>query len=108
MTAISTHVLDTALGRPAAGINIWIERREGETWNKIASSETDADGRCRELANAVEGVYRITFFSGEYLSRLGRSSIFQEISVLFSCAGETHFHLPLLLSDNSYTTYRGS
>ena len=54
------------------------------------------------------GVYRLTFDTGAYLARNGRASIYPEISITFICSGEEHYHLPLLLSDNSYTTYRGS
>jgi 5-hydroxyisourate hydrolase len=70
---------------------------------------TDADGRCRDLAaDAPAGVYRLTFSTGSYLNRLDRTSTYPEISITFTCDGKGHYHLPLLLSDNSYTTYRGS
>jgi 5-hydroxyisourate hydrolase len=128
MSAITTHVLDTVLGKPAAGIAVRLERLEGggwievsvgdepaervqdaDAWVEIAASATDADGRCRDLAaDAPAGDYRLTFSTGNYLTRLGRTSIYPEISITFTCDGKGHYHLPLLLSDNSYTTYRGS
>jgi 5-hydroxyisourate hydrolase len=128
MSTITTHVLDTVLGKPAAGIAVrlekldgggWIEVLDGEPpervrdapcdWVEIAASATDADGRCRDLAaDASAGDYRLTFSTGSYLTRLGRTSIYPEISITFTCDGKGHYHLPLLLSDNSYTTYRGS
>jgi 5-hydroxyisourate hydrolase len=109
MSRISTHVLDAVLGKPAEGIPVLLERREGAQWITVASSATDVDGRCASLAPvAPAGVYRLTFDTGAYLGRNGRSSIYPEIYILFNCAGESHYHLPLLLSDNSYTTYRGS
>ncbi len=128
MSAITTHVLDTVLGKPAAGIAVrlekldgggWIEVMDGEppervrsapcNWVEVAASETDADGRCRDLAaDAPPGDYRLTFDTGNYLRRMGRTSIYPEISITFRCDGKDHYHLPLLLSDNSYTTYRGS
>jgi 5-hydroxyisourate hydrolase len=129
MSTITTHVLDTVLGKPAAGIAVRLEKLEsggwievssnGESpervrdapcdWVEIAASVTDADGRCRNLAaDAPAGDYRLTFSTGSYLSRLGRTSIYPEIPITFSCDGKGHYHLPLLLSDNSYTTYRGS
>ena len=109
MSAITTHVLDTVLGKPAAGIGVRLERQEGAGFVVISASATDADGRCRDLApDAREGVYRLTFATGEYMKRLGRATIYPEISITFRCGGDTHYHLPLLLSDNSYTTYRGS
>jgi 5-hydroxyisourate hydrolase len=110
MSAITTHVLDAVLGRPAAGIAVRLERlADDDAWKTVTSSVTDADGRCRELArNAAEGVYRLTFSTGGYLRQRSRSTIYPEISITFTCSGEGHYHLPLLLSDNSYTTYRGS
>jgi 5-hydroxyisourate hydrolase len=128
MSAITTHVLDTVLGKPAAGIAVrlekldgggWLEVLDGEPpervhdapcdWVEVATSATDDDGRCRDLAtDAPAGDYRLTFSTGNYLERLGRTSIYPEISITFTCDGKGHYHLPLLLSDNSYTTYRGS
>lgn len=109
MSAITTHVLDTVLGKPAAGIKVWLELREETAWTVIAAGTTDADGRCRDLEeNAVAGAYRITFDTGDYLAHLGRTSIYPKVSILLTCDGKAHYHLPLLLSDNSYTTYRGN
>lgn len=109
MSKITTHVLDTALGCPAAGIVVLLDRLVGDTWARLASSATDADGRCRNLAeDAPPGVYRLTFAIGDYFAGADRRSIYPEISIVFNCADEPHYHLPLLLSDNSYTTYRGS
>ena len=129
MSAITTHVLDTVLGKPAAGIAVRLERLEGGGWIEVSAGDeppervrdapcnwvelaagvTDADGRCRDLAaDAPPGDYRLTFDTGSYLKHLGRTSIYPEISITFTCDGNAHYHLPLLLSDNSYTTYRGS
>ena len=109
MTTITTHVLDTVLGKPAAGIAVRLERQEKAGFIPVSSSDTDKDGRCRDLApDAREGVYRLTFSTGEYMKRLGRTTIYPEISITFHCGDSGHYHLPLLLSDNSYTTYRGS
>jgi 5-hydroxyisourate hydrolase len=109
MSAITTHVLDTVRGMPASSIAVLLERREGDLWKVVSAGVTDEDGRCRNLSqDAREGVYRLTFDTAAYLERNGRSSIYPEISITFICSGEKHYHLPLLLSDNSYTTYRGS
>jgi 5-hydroxyisourate hydrolase len=109
MSRITTHVLDTVLGKPAAGIAVRLDRQDNANWTVVAASATDADGRCRDLAeNSPAGTYRLTFATGVYFARAGRSSIYPEISIVFSCTGDAHYHLPLLLSDNSYTTYRGS
>ena len=109
MSGITTHVLDTVLGRPAAGVGVRLERHDEESWLMVAESATDGDGRCRNLtSDASAGLYRLTFSTGAYFKEQGRISIYPEISITFNCGGETHYHLPLLLSDNSYTTYRGS
>lgn len=109
MSAISTHVLDTVPGKPAAGISVRLEKQQDGGWIEISAAVTDPDGRCRDLArDAQPGVYRMTFDSGDYLRRNGRAGIYPEISITFTCTGEAHYHLPLLLSDHGYTTYRGS
>jgi 5-hydroxyisourate hydrolase len=109
MSGITTHVLDVVLGKPAAGVALRLERREDSAWTVLREGATNADGRCRDLASdAGPGHYRLTFATGAYLERLGRRSIYPEISITFNCGDEQHYHLPLLLSDNSYTTYRGS
>jgi len=109
MSAISTHVLDAVLGKPATGIAVRLERNSDQGWMNLAESATDNDGRCNKFAfvNSA-GTYRFIFAVGEYFSRLGRKSIYPEIAVTFVVDGEGHYHIPLLLSDNSYTTYRGS
>jgi 5-hydroxyisourate hydrolase len=109
MSAITTHILDAVLGKPAASVSIRLEKQCGVAWTLVGESATDADGRCRGLApDAEAGNYRLTFATGSYLSAQGRASIYPEIAITFACDGEAHYHLPLLLSDNSYTTYRGS
>jgi len=122
MSRISTHVLDTVLGKPAAGVPVQLDRLQGgigwseegareETaqWIGISSCRTDADGRASALKiDAAAGWYRLTFNTAAYLRVNGRSGIYPEISITFDCDGVSHYHLPLLLSDNSYTTYRGS
>ncbi len=109
MSAITTHALDTTLGKPASGIAVSLERLENGAWTAIAQSATDADGRCRDLAaDATPGHYRLTFHLRDYFARQGRQSIYPEVVIAFHCDGKAHYHLPVLLSDNSYTTYRGS
>jgi 5-hydroxyisourate hydrolase len=109
MSGITTHVLDTALGKPAAGVAVRLEKKQGEAWVLLGASKTDADGRSRDLLpNAAAGVFRLTFATGEYFQAMGRKSIYPEVAVTFITSGDAHYHLPLLLTDNSYTTYRGS
>jgi len=108
MSAITTHVLDAVLGKPASGILVHLEKLGSKEWDVLGGSITDCDGRCRDLPSASQGRYRVTFAVGAYFAQLGRTSIYPEITVTFLITDEEHYHIPLLLSDNSYTTYRGS
>ena len=109
MSRITTHVLDAVLGKPAADVVVLLERKVDAQWTPLAEGATDADGRCRDLApDAAAGTYRLTFRVADYFARAGRSSLYPEVSITFETDGQAHYHLPLLLSDNSYTTYRGS
>jgi 5-hydroxyisourate hydrolase len=105
--SISTHVLDTARGRPAAGVPVVLERAVGDGWDGVGHGETDADGRVRELAPAVvAGRYRLTFDTAAYL---GEDGFYPRVAVEFRVAeGEDRYHVPLLLSPYGYSTYRGS
>lgn len=113
-STISTHVLDTALGAPAQGIRVVLERfisEAGET--ELGTSVTDQDGRVRDLLDPgislAEGSYRLRFDTGAYFARTGGESFFPEISVAFSVGrAPQHYHVPLLLSPFGYSTYRGS
>lgn len=111
---ISTHVLDTSRGKPAASVPVHLERREpsGE-WTKISAGQTDGDGRCTQLL--VEGKefgageYRITFGTDIYFGSQGVEGLYPRVEISFSVReGETHYHIPMLLSPNGYSTYRGS
>jgi 5-hydroxyisourate hydrolase len=109
MSRITTHILDVVLGKPASGVSVRLEHEENGEWSVVTNAETDGDGRCQNLAaDARGGVYRMTFATGAYFARQGRSSIYPVITLTFQCAEDAHYHLPILLSDNSYTTYRGS
>lgn len=114
MSAITTHVLDTAHGHPAAGIAVTLERRDGPgRWSLIGRGVTDADGRQRSLmpdaGSAPPGTYRLTFATGAYFAGLGLRSFYPEVAVSFDVAqGEAHYHVPLLLSPFGFSTYRGS
>ena len=104
---ITTHVLDTAQGRPAAGVTVTLEQRDGAAWRAVGSGATDADGRLRTLWPAqtplAAGTFRLRFDTS------ARSDFFPEVSIVFQVreAG-SHVHVPLLLSPYGYSTYRGS
>ena len=114
MSAITTHVLDTSRGRPAAGVPVVLEARgEGGAWAELGRGFTDADGRLKELLppehKLSKGAYRLTFDTAVYFAAQGTKGFYNEVSVSFVVA-ETgaHYHVPLLLSPYGYTTYRGS
>jgi 5-hydroxyisourate hydrolase len=105
MSTISCHVLDTAAGRPVAGMEVVLDRAGGGGWQRLGSGVTDADGRVHELApdGLSAGVHRLVFATS------AASPFYPEVAVTFvvAAAGE-HYHIPLLLSPYGYTTYRGS
>ena len=110
---ITTHVLDTALGRPAEGIDVRLERAEGaSSFGEIARGRTNADGRIGDLLPAgslAAGTYRLTFDVAGYFERTSRPSFYPEVAVAFTIEGpDEHYHVPLLLSPYGYSTYRGS
>ncbi|MCW2944440.1 MAG: uraH [Actinoallomurus sp.] len=101
--SLSTHVLDAAKGRPARGVPVRLDRRDGDGWAPVAEGRTDEDGRVRDLPPPDEGTYRLVF------DTTGHSGFYPEVTVAFNVTdpGE-HYHVPLLLSPFAYSTYRGS
>ena len=108
--SISTHVLDTMRGTPAAGLDVVLHRREPDgDWKEVGAATTDADGRVRSLTDedldAAE--YRLEFDTRPYFERSGLSAFYPTVTVIFNFEGG-HLHVPLLLSAFGYTTYRGT
>jgi len=114
MSAITTHILDTSLGRPAEGVSIVLEIEMGEdNWEEIGRGVTDKDGRLRTLissdARLHTGVYRINFDVAEYFAKQEKESFYTVISIVFVVRDAAeHYHVPLLLNPFGYSTYRGS
>ena len=113
MSGITTHVLDTARGRPAAGVPVTLEAKGADGWRVVGRGATDDDGRLRDLLPAgfklSEGGYRLTFDAGAYLSASGAEGFYTEVVVSFVVRdAAAHYHVPLLLSPYGYSTYRGS
>jgi 5-hydroxyisourate hydrolase len=111
--SISTHVLDTSLGRPAVGVPVVLERRGGATqWHVIGHGETDSDGRVRALVpdptKLTRGVYRLVFDTRSYFEKRGTAGFYPSVTVVFEVRDDSHYHVPLLLSPFGYSTYRGS
>jgi 5-hydroxyisourate hydrolase len=110
---ISTHILDTASGRPAAGVAITLARLINGVWSPISDSHTDADGRCKHLLPPTQplepGTYRIHFATAAYYARQQLHGLYPYVEIAFVVSdGDQHYHIPLLLTANGYTTYRGS
>jgi 5-hydroxyisourate hydrolase len=108
VSGITTHVLDTSRGCPAAGVPVVLERFVDSDWQSVGRGVTDADGRSRDLLSSAPdaGRYRLTFDTGTYL---GEAGFYPEVSVTFVVEpGQDHYHVPLLLSPFGYSTYRGS
>jgi 5-hydroxyisourate hydrolase len=113
MSRISTHVLDTARGRPAAGVTVVLEAAGPDgNWTERGRGVTDADGRVHDLCpqgTLGPGDYQLRFGTGEYLDSLGQAAFYPEVLVRVRIDGATgRYHLPLLLSPFGYATYRGT
>ncbi len=110
--SFSTHVLDTARGRPAAGLGITLERLVGDAFEALGAGTTNDDGRVQGLVSNedfVAGTYRITFATGAWFDAQGLEGFYPEVRVEFTVrAADEHYHVPLLLSPYGYSTYRGS
>jgi 5-hydroxyisourate hydrolase len=117
MGRLTTHVLDTANGRPGSGIRISVRRVDEDGAHEVAAATTNADGRCDEpLLSGDEftaGVYELVFGVGDYFAARGHDAqgtrFLDDIVLRFGIASaDEHYHVPLLVSPYGYTTYRGS
>jgi 5-hydroxyisourate hydrolase len=113
---LTTHVLDTARGKPAAGIEIALYRVSGNSHKKIATAVTNDDGRTDGPILPEDsfktGTYELIFFAGDYLRATGGATgdtlFLDQIPIRFAMDEDSHYHVPLLLSPYGYSTYRGS
>lgn len=104
--SLSTHILDTSVGRPAPDVPVRLEARAAGGWQVIAEGCTDSDGRIAGWGIEAEGVYRLVFDTGDYL---GPDAFYPEVVVAFRITDTAeHYHVPLLISPFGYSTYRGS
>ncbi|MFF3552101.1 hydroxyisourate hydrolase [Streptomyces tsukubensis] len=125
--SVSTHILDTSIGRPAAGVPVRLSARPAEQspWTEVGASATDADGRCKDLPAPPEGtiLVRLEFGTEEYFltgrAESQRSApehraggpgpvFFPEVAIVFAVEAGEHYHVPLLLNPFGYSVYRGS
>ncbi|MDO9396608.1 MAG: hydroxyisourate hydrolase [Herbiconiux sp.] len=108
---VTTHVLDSTIGRPAAGVPVRLEHDEVGNWVMIGSATTDADGRVSTLGpeQLRPGRYRVSFDTAVYFAEQEVKAFYPEVQIIFELAdAAAHYHVPLLLSPFAYSTYRGS
>ena len=111
---LSTHVLDTAAGRPVGGVVVILSQESSDGWQAIGHGVTDADGRCTTLLGDRElerANYKLRFEVAPYFSKqsITIGSLYPYVEIVFSVANVSqHYHIPLLIAANGYTTYRGS
>jgi len=109
---LSAHILNQQTGKPAPGVEVTLEQKQGNGWKMLNTATTDADGRIKALypdQTPVAGDYRVVFKTAKYFSEQKQESFFPEIPVEFHISStEEHYHIPLLLSQYGYSTYRGS
>ncbi|MGB2602410.1 MAG: hydroxyisourate hydrolase, partial [Candidatus Sulfotelmatobacter sp.] len=111
MKRISTHVLDVVAGKPATDLPVRLEKQDAAgDWELLTSARTDHDGRCLQLLPDGDdfsvGVYRLSFDTGSYYAARQIATLYPVVEVSFQARdGDLHFHIPLLLSPNGYTTY---
>ncbi|CAJ2375811.1 MAG: hydroxyisourate hydrolase [Gammaproteobacteria bacterium] len=111
MSQITTHILDTSRGKPAAGVRLALRRYADGKWSELAAGVTDADGRVSDLLKDGEalpaGEYQIAFETGAYYG--DAPCFYPRVEITFRIEGDgQHYHVPLLLNPFGYSTYRGS
>ncbi len=112
MSGITSHILDTSMGRPAAGVDVVLERHFDGSWVSVGQGVTNADGRVQLHPGdrpLESGFYRIRFATGSYFGRRDIETFYPVVEVQFEIRdGRQHYHVPLLLNPFGYSTYRGS
>ncbi len=113
MSGITTHILDTSLGSPAAGVRVTLEFFHVSDWQSVTEGISDQDGRVgqwNEKSFPIEkGIYRLTFDTGTYFKKLNKATFYPAVTIMFDVINsKQHYHVPLLLSSYGYSTYRGS
>jgi 5-hydroxyisourate hydrolase len=112
MSPLTTHVLDTATGLPAADLSLKLDRLDGSEWTPVAHGRTNHDGRVANLLAPGDlhvGIWRLRFDTGAWYATRGQTGFYPWVDVVFEVTETTrHHHVPLLLSPYGYSTYRGS
>ncbi|MBT0719147.1 hydroxyisourate hydrolase [Rosenbergiella epipactidis] len=110
---LSVHILNQQTGKPSAEVTVVLEKKTDKGWQTLATGKTDSNGRIKSLypqdSAMAKGVYKVTFETGDYFAQQKQASFFPEIPVIFSVSQENEkLHIPLLLSQYGYSTYRGN
>ena len=112
MSQVTTHILDTTKGKPAAGITIILYIGENDEWTEITRGKTNQDGRINDLleenVSLQRAVYKLRFETKDYFDSQKIKTFYPFVDIAFDIQSEEHFHVPLLLNPFGYTTYRGS
>lgn len=112
MSQITSHILDTTRGRPAAGVTIVLYQGGNDEWKEIARNKTNQDGRVTDLLkNNVflqHGIYKLRFETKDYFDQHQVPTFYPFVEIVFDIESNEHFHIPLLLNPFGYSTYRGS
>ena len=112
MSQITTHILDTSIGKPAQGVSIVLEHFLNGKYERMANGRTNSDGRLSDLLPSGKsvnaGTYRLIFDTHSYFNNQRIKSFYPQITIEFEVTDATHYHVPLLLNPFGYSTYRGS
>ncbi len=112
MSQLTTHILDTAAGKPAQGVAVFLFHQQTDSWKQVAAGKTNDDGRIPELlqkeATLAPGVYKLKFETKDYFDRQQIQTFYPFVEISFIITGSEHYHVPLLLTPFGYSTYRGS
>jgi len=112
MSQVTTHILDTTRGLPAASVSITLYEKAGLEWIEVASGITDHDGRIKDLLKPnillPMGTYKMHFAVKEYFKIQGMEAFYPFVEIVFDIRSNEHYHIPLLLNPFGYSTYRGS
>ncbi|MER3497472.1 MAG: hydroxyisourate hydrolase [Chitinophagaceae bacterium] len=112
MSQITTHILDTMRGRPAAGVRVVFYYGENDEWTEIGRSETNEDGRAKDLVadgkTLQPGIYKLRLETKDYFDADRITTFYPYVEIVFEISSSEHYHVPLLLSPFGYSTYRGS
>ena len=112
MSQVTTHILDTTGGKPAADVTIILYLGENDEWTELARGKTNEDGRITDLLakdNLLQqGIYKLRFETKDYFDKNRTATFYPYVEIVFDIQSIEHYHIPLLLNPFGYTTYRGS